>query len=169
MRSGYSPLQKSLHWLTVVLIVAQWWTSAAIYRTHAHNPLGVGPDPIDLFEHELHVYGGLFILGLTVLRLSIRWRTGVPALPEGLSPASERLARWGHAGLYLVLFGLTTTGIVASYVWFGMGRVHEFLVKALYGLVFLHVGATIWHEVVDHVPILRRMAFSRGTDGAREK
>lgn len=169
MRSGYSSLQKSLHWLTVLLIVAQWWTSAAIYRTHAHNPLGVQPDPIDLLEHKLHIYGGVLILGLTVLRLAIRWRTGVPPLPAGLSPASERLSQWGHAGLYLILFGLTTTGLVTSYVWFGMGRVHELLVKGLYGLVILHVGATIWHEVVDRVSILRRMVPSRWMDGAGER
>lgn len=169
MRSGYSPLQKFLHWLTVLLIIAQWWTSAAIYRTHAHNPFGVQPDPIDLFEHKLHIYGGLLILALTILRLVIRWRTGVPALPDGLSSASEWLARWGHAGLYLILFGLTATGIVTSYLWFGMGRVHELLVKGLYGLVLLHVGATIWHEVVDSVSILRRMVPSRWMDGAGEK
>ncbi len=158
MRSGYSPLQKSLHWLTVLLVVAQWWTSAAIYRTHAHDPFGVGPDPIDLIEHKLHIYGGLLILGLTILRLAVRWRTGVPALPAGLSLASGRLAHWGHAGLYLVLFGLTATGVVTSYFWFGMGKVHELLVKGLYGLVFLHVAATIWHEFVDRIAILHRMA-----------
>ena len=103
MRSGYSPLQKSLHWLTVLLVVAQWWTSAAIYRTHAHDPFGVGPDPIDLIEHKLHIYGGLLILGLTILRTE----KGGKDDKEGLVEFSAKFRAEGkeHEHLETAIFG----------------------------------------------------------------
>lgn len=52
----YLPIQKLIFWLPVVLIVSRWWTSAAIYRTHEPDPLGIKANPVDLFEHKLHIY-----------------------------------------------------------------------------------------------------------------
>ena len=56
-----------------------------------------------------------------------------------------------------MLAGLVLTGLIASYLWFPMSRVHGALVKALYGLILLHVGAVILHDVVHRAGLLRRM------------
>ncbi len=153
----YLPIQKLIHWLTVALIVSQWWTSAAIYRTHAPNPLGMKPNPVDLFEHKLHIYTGLFIAVMTAGRLAIRWHYGTPSLPADVNALSRKIARAVHIGFYATLLSLGASGFVTSYIWFGMGIVHQLMVKLLYLLAFFHIGGTIVHVASGHADILMRM------------
>ncbi len=154
---GYLPIQKLIHWLTVALIVIQWWTSAAIYRTHAPNPLGMKPNPVDLFEHKLHIYTGLFIAAMTVPRFAIRWHYGTPSLPADVNALNRKMARAVHIGFYVTLVSLGASGFITSYLWFGMGIVHQLIVKLLYLLAFLHIGGAIIHVASGHADILMRM------------
>lgn len=157
----YLPIQKLIHWLTVVLIVSQWWTSAAIYRTHAPNPLGMKANPVDLFEHNLHIFTGLFIAAMTVGRFAIRWRYGTPSLPADVNAPSRKLARAVHIGFYVTLVSLGASGFITSYLWFGMGIVHQLLVKLLYLLALLHIGGAVIHAASGHADILMRMLPSK--------
>ncbi|SEE38093.1 cytochrome b561 [Rhizobiales bacterium GAS188] len=155
--TGYTALQKSLHWATVLMIALQWWTSGAVLRTHEFHPLGHRPDPADLFLHKVHIYGGVAVLGLVGARLFLRWRHGTPLPPPMLSARVASLARSAHVILYAVLTGLVLTGLITTYFWFGMGRVHKGLVTVLYVMVTVHVGAVIWHDFVQRIGLLRRM------------
>lgn len=154
---GYLPIQKLIHWLTVALIVSQWWTSAAIYRTHEPNPLGMKPNPVDLFEHKLHIYTGVFIAAMTVLRFAIRWYFGTPSLPVDVNALSQKMARTVHIGFYVTLLSLAASGFITSYLWFGMGIVHQLLVKLLYLLAILHIGGAIIHIASGHMDIVKSM------------
>ena len=154
---AYTPTQKLLHWTTAVLVLLQWWTSSAVLRTHQLHPLWQRPDPRDLFLHKLHVYGGLAVLGVVGARLILRWRKGSPQPPLRLSPRVATIAALAHFGLYAVLLGLVFSGLVTTYLWFGMSQFHKGFVMALYGLLMLHVGAIIWHDCVRRLGVIKRM------------
>ena len=154
----YSPLRRALHWITVLLILSQWWTSRAVLSTHEHHGMpGHVPDATDMLLHRFHVLGGLAVLVVVMLRLALRLSAGEATLPAAIPGWARTWSRPAHLALYAVLAGLVLTGLIASYLWFPMSRVHGALVKALYGLILLHVGAVILHDVVHRAGLLRRM------------
>jgi cytochrome b561 len=155
--TAYSSLQAGAHWLTALLLVAQWYTSSGVLRTHAMHPIYWKPDPYDVLLHRLHIYGGVTILALVALRIFLRWRIGVPDAPANLPRWSVTLARPAHVSMYVVLIGLSLTGLVTTYVWFGINPAHRLLVNILYVLVSLHVAAAVWHDLIHRAGLTARM------------
>jgi cytochrome b561 len=167
--SSYSSLQAGAHWLTALLVVAQWYTSGGVLRTHQMQPIYWKPDPYDVLLHRLHIYGGVAILALVVLRIFLRWQIGIPAAPANLPRWSVTLARPAHVAMYVVLAGLSLTGLVTTYVWFGMSSVHRLLVNILYVLVSLHVAAALWHDVAHRAGLNARMMPERFRRALRQR
>ena len=64
--------------------------------------------------HALHKQIGVFVLLLAVLRLGYRLKTGVPALPSTMPDWEQRLAHWGHLGLYGLMVLIPIMGIAMS-------------------------------------------------------
>ena len=157
MRLTYSAAQKALHWASVLLIIGLWWTSRAVLRTHEIHTIGHHVDPGDLFQHKLHVYGGVLMLGLVVARLALRHRLGTPALPPAIPGWSANSAKFAYFLIYATLISLTLTGLVTTYFWFGMSVAHRALVYGLYGLIALHLSAVFFHDVFHGAGLLRRM------------
>ena len=157
MTTGYSVSQKALHWAAVVLFALQWWTSRAVLRTHQPHLLGHSVDPSDPLLHKPHIYGGIAMLALVACRLMLRMRRCVPPLPLTVPHWAAATARWTHVTMYAMLIGLTATGLITPYVWFGMGIAHRALVYGLYLLIGAHILAVIWHDAFRRVGILRRM------------
>lgn len=153
----YSTAQMLLHWATVLLLVSQWWTSRAILRTHEMHGLIHKIDPFDLVLHKLHIYGGVVLLALVGTRLALRWRFGVPPLPSAVPAWSVISAKAAYGLIYVTLISLVLTGLVTTYVWFGMSIAHRALVYGLYVFVTLHVSAVVWHDVRHGAGLLRRM------------
>ena len=153
----YSSAQKALHWATVLLIISLWWTSRAVLRTHEIHLIGHHANQGDLFQHKLHVYGGVLMLGLVAARLVLRYRLGTPPLPPAIPGWSAKAAKLAYFLVYSTLFGLTLTGLVTTYLWFGMSVAHRALVYTLYALAALHVSAVIWHDTFHRAGLLRRM------------
>ena len=85
MRTQYSFLQKSLHWATVLLLLAQWWTGRAVLRTHNAHAVGQQIEPSDLILHKLHTFGGVLILLVVACRLMLRFREGAPPPTSAIS------------------------------------------------------------------------------------
>jgi cytochrome b561 len=140
----YSNLQIALHWAVVVLVIEQYFTSAAVLRTHAYRPLGRPADPFDLTLHSVHTRVGFFIFVLVALRLLLRAAWGAPEWREPLPPWRRRLAVGAQSGLYVVLLGQAATGAIATYLWWPMNVVHRALFWALVALLALHLcGATL--------------------------
>jgi cytochrome b561 len=67
-----------LHWAVVLLVIEQYFTSAAILRVHTYRPLGRPADPFDLTSHSVHTRIGLLIFVLVALRLLLRLVWGAP-------------------------------------------------------------------------------------------
>lgn len=91
---GYSRLQVALHWVVVLLVIEQWYTSQAIVRTH--NPF-LRPSDTDLVLHAMHNYAGVLLGTLMAVRIGLRWVQRHPIRTD--SPGwQERLSRAVHGG-----------------------------------------------------------------------
>lgn len=168
----HSPALRVLHWATLTLLLVAfgliWWRE--------------GLDDSDLRRSVLawHLTAGLFVLGLTLLRLTFR-STG-PALPQhaGLSSTERKASSAVHFFLYGLLIGIPVMGYLAVTT---RGRApgmfdalqlptmternrdlaevlqgwHEWLAFALLALVALHLLGALFHHWVRKDGVLRSM------------
>jgi cytochrome b561 len=173
---GYTGTAKTLHWLIVALLIAQFifaWTMPHIRRNTPVSTL-----------ISLHFTFGIIILAVAVVRLAWRLTRGEPAPEDGLPPWQRQSARIVHWLLYLLLFVIPILGwINASFrgmpiVMFGLelpmlvarrapgwgwtGDVHGLLANyGLLALVGLHVLAALYHYFWRRDGVLQRMLPGR--------
>jgi cytochrome b561 len=170
--TGYTGTAKSLHWLIVALIIAQFifaWIMPDIGRN----------TPVTTVI-SLHFSFGIIILLVAIVRLAWRATHGEPAPEDSVPPWQTASARVLHWLLYLLLFVIPILGWMnASWrgmpiVMFGLelpkllptrapgfgwtGDVHMLL--AYYGmltLIGLHVAAGLYHYFWRRDGVLQRM------------
>lgn len=162
-----------IHWLTVLLVLAQLY----IGFTFADMPRG--PARGELFVWHKTV--GATILVLSLIRLAWRLTHKPPPFPEDLPRWERQLAVWNHRAFYALLILLPLTGLATV----SAGRsgttnlvggiplplipgipdpagdafagTHELLVFVTLALVVLHVGAALKHQFVDRARAAGRM------------
>ena len=105
-----------------------------------------------------HVFGGLLILILVVLRLYIRLKRGAPPLPENEPAVLKFAAHATHWGLYGLLILMPVSGAMA---WFGgnlqAAQVHSVLRVVFLVLILLHIGGALFQSFVLKSDVMRRM------------
>lgn len=173
MKSTYSSVAKSLHWLILGLLIVQFvlaWTMPHIGRNTPLTTL-----------IELHFSFGVLILFVVVIRLIWRITHDEPPPEAGVPPWQHQSAQIVHWLLYLLLFVVPILGwmnanwrgypvtlfdlfqmpkIVATRQpgWDWTGDVHGFLANyAMLALVGLHVAAALYHYVIRRDRVLQRM------------
>ena len=104
--------------------------------------LGHKIDPVDLTLHKLHIYGGVAVPVMVACRMALRGRQGAPPWPEGIPRRFGGLAQAAHFVMYATLTGLVITGLITTYLWFGMNVVH----RVLFYLLYLLVGVGLCHD-----------------------
>ena len=170
--SGYTGTAKALHWLIVLLLIAQFtfaWTMPHIGRNTPVTTL-----------INLHFTFGVIILAVAIVRLGWRLTHREPPPEDGLPPWQNLTAHIVHYLLYALLFAIPVLGwINASWrgmpiVMFGLelpqlvatrapgwgwtGDVHGLMSNYLMlALVGLHVVAALYHHYVLHDGVLKRM------------
>ncbi|HET9716911.1 MAG TPA: cytochrome b [Pseudolabrys sp.] len=168
----YTSTAKTLHWLVVGLLAAQFifaWTMPHIGR---NTPVAT--------LISLHFTFGIIILAVAVIRLAWRATHAEPMPLEGLPPWQVQTARFVHWSLYALLFVIPVLGwINASWrgmpvVMFGLelprlvgvrssgwrwtGDVHIILANyVMLTLVGLHVLAGLYHYFIRRDRVLQRM------------
>jgi cytochrome b561 len=170
--AAYTSTAKSLHWLILALLIAQFTVALAM----PHIGRNTRPDTLI----NLHLSIGVLILAVAIVRLAWRVTHREPEPEDGVPPWQTLSARFVHWLLYLLLFALPILGwINASWrgfpvVMFGLelpklvatrapgwgwtGDVHTLL--AYFGmltLVVLHVAAVLYHYFVRRDRVLQRM------------
>ena len=129
---------------------------------------------------DRHVWVGLLILGLVVIRVLWRLAHPPPALPAAI-PEWQRSAATGlHRLFYAILLVLPVSGYVLwAWIgkpldWFGIlpipilftggddetlrsiaGYTHIFAGYALIVMIAAHIGAALWHEFVVRDRLIR--------------
>ena len=173
---AYTPTAKALHWTIVLLVTAQFVTALAMPDIGPHTQ----PDT----WISLHFSIGVLILAVMAVRLVHRLMYPVP-LEASQAPAWERfVALLTHRLFYLILlvgpllgwasasahrltvslFGLVTLPAIAAPKarWaLTAGDVHATAMWVLLALVAMHAAAALYHHVVRHDSILRRMLPSK--------
>jgi cytochrome b561 len=162
-----------LHWLVLVLLVAQYivgWTMPHIGRNTPVTTL-----------ISLHFSIGVLILGVIVVRLIWRIIHGEPAPEAGVPLWQVRSARVVHGLLYLLLVVVPLLGwLNASYRgmpitffelvrvpqligahaagWAWTGDTHVLVAEyAILPLVGLHIAAALYHYFIRRDRVLQRM------------
>jgi cytochrome b561 len=154
---GYSAAQIALHWVIAVLVVFQLIFGEAIEEA-AEALEESGTIPPDLaFSANLHVYAGVTILVLAVIRLILRLGHGAPAAPVGTSRLQELFASAIHWIFYLMLIGVPITGLVAWFVTPVAGEFHTLAKPVFIVLILVHLAGVVFHQFVGKEPVAQRM------------
>ncbi len=172
MTTGYTGTAKALHWIIVLLLIAQFvfaWTMPHIGRNTPVTTL-----------ISLHFTFGIIILAVAIVRLIWRATHAEPPPEDGLPPWQRQTARLVHWLLYgllfvvpilgwinaswrgmpIVMFGLELPQLVGTRApgWQWTGHWHVLLAEyAMLGLVGLHVLAALYHYFVRRDGVLQRM------------
>jgi cytochrome b561 len=128
---------------------------------------GIESQQLELFALRLHVLLGAVVLALTALRLIWRWMDESPGPLPGLSPLHRRLVGAIHALLYLILGGLSISGLVLL-IQSGLGAIllglssepipanlseylprkaHALEARVYIALLLAHLGGVIVHQL----------------------
>jgi cytochrome b561 len=177
-RRHFTPLQRLLHWLMAICILAMLFIGVGMVST-------VKPTCLTLVS--IHKPLGIAILVLALLRLALRLVRGAPALPADL-PAPMKLAAQGsHYALYALMIVMPLLGwgmlSAAAYpvVLFGawhlpailpqsdslhtlLWNAHFYLAFAFFALILMHVAAALFHALVRRDGVFETMASVSASD-----
>ena len=170
--ASYDPIARGLHWLTVLLVLAEYIVGSLMPHIRLGTPFVL---PIRL---HLALGSGLVLVVLA----RILWRlTHRPPPPPVLLPWQKRLADATHFLLYLTLilmplagwasasahgypvraFGILPLPALVAYrarIGFRLGDIHaDILYWILLALIALHIGAALYHRFVQRDSVLARM------------
>lgn len=168
----FSPVQRLLHWLMALCILAMLFIGVGMVST-------VAPAYVALVT--THKTLGIAILLLAVIRLGIRLRQGAPPLPADLPEPMRLAAHLSHWALYALMIGMPLIGwammSAAAYpiVLYGGFRLppilpastamhtllwnaHFYLAFAFFALVMAHLAAALFHLLVRRDGVFQTMA-----------
>lgn len=159
----YSTSMRLLHWAMAAVIISL--TVVGIYMT------GLDDSPGKFQIYGLHKAFGVIALLLIAVRIAVRAKSTVPALPSTLSKAQQAAAHWGHRALYLLMvlmpvsgyvmsaahpkqygvsfFGLALPNLPPSEFWAGLAhQVHGVGSYLLVAVLIAHIAGVVKHKLV---------------------
>jgi cytochrome b561 len=171
-RQRFTLLQRLLHWLMAVCILAMLFIGVGMVST-------VMPKYLTLVS--IHKPLGIVILLLALIRLVVRLIYGAPPLPADLPEPMKLAAYLSHLAFYLLMIGMPLIGwamlSAASYpvVLFGavhlpsilplsdrlhtlLWNAHFYLAFAFFALILLHLAAALFHGLVRRDGVFEAMA-----------
>jgi cytochrome b561 len=161
------------HWLTVLLVAAQW------LGAHTIDWFPRGALRID--ARSVHIVIGVGLAVVIVLRLAGRWGKG-----RKLPPADKGVLRWAatlvHGLLYVLLIAVVTLGLLNAWArgdnlfnLFSLpklavgkdvkgliGDLHGLCANAILVVAGGHAAAALWHQYVRRDGVLARMIPALG-------
>jgi cytochrome b561 len=169
---SFTALQRLLHWLMAVCILAMFFIGVGMVST-------VMPKYLPLIA--IHKSLGIAILVLVLIRLAVRLWYGAPALPADLPEPMKLAAYLSHYALYALMIAMPLLGwamlSAAAYpvVVFGntvlpailpqsdslhtlLWGAHFYLAFAFFALVLMHVAAALFHALIRRDGVFDAMA-----------
>ena len=171
----FSPLQRGLHWLMAIMVIAMLFIGIGMVSS-------LHPRFLTLIA--IHKPLGIAILVLAVLRLALRLRRGAPPLPADLPWWQAAAAKASHVLLYTLLIVMPLIGwsmlSAGGYpiVLYGsihlpqimphddalhaiLRSAHTWLACLLFATILLHVAAALFHGLVRRDGVFQSMASWR--------
>jgi cytochrome b561 len=174
---GYGLVTKTLHWLTLFALAAQFvigyvmddggggrgrgrGRSGESGRGRGRGgeddlSLGLGADDDVLIT--VHVGLGLSILTLALLRILWRRATPLPPWAPGLSARERLVATWTERALYACLLLIPASGLLLLLVGDDLLALHVTTHVLLFVAVSVHVGLILKHQLIMGDRLLHRM------------
>lgn len=171
-RKRFTAPQRLLHWLMAICILSMLFIGVGMVST-------VTPQYLTLVQ--IHKPLGIAILVLALIRLSLRFIYGSPALPPDLPEPIKLAANLSQYILYALMIGMPLIGwgmlSAASYpvVLFGsvhlpsilpvspslhtlLWHAHYYLAFAFFATILMHVAAILFHKLIRNDGIFETMA-----------
>lgn len=153
-KTSYSGLQIALHWAIALLIGANYLISEGMGRfldKHLEGEAVSGLTP------NFHVYAGVAVLVLALVRLVLRATTGAPA-PISEGSVMDLAAVWAHRALYVLMILVPALGASAWYLGIEeAGDLHELTMNIMMIIAGVHALGALFHQFVLKDGLLRRM------------
>lgn len=168
----YTLSMRVVHWIMSLLIIIL--LGVGLWMTGLPNDY---PGKYDYYA--LHKSFGVVALVLVLLRLSIRMRSQIPALPKKIIKFDANLSKITILVLYICMFAMPLSGYLMSNFagypvpFFGMElpsfveknpdvakffrEVHGYAGYTLIVMILLHVAGSVKHLAVEKVNLFRRM------------
>lgn len=153
---SYNVFQIFLHWAIAALIVANYFISEGMGHMldqHIDNPTS-SPSWVG----DFHVYVGVTVLSLVVIRLLVRLFSTAPELKSSGNSTLDKLSKWVHHTLYLLMFLVPALGATC---WFlkidALGDIHVITMNIMMSLILLHAFAALFHQYVLKDDLILRM------------
>jgi cytochrome b561 len=171
-RQRFTPLQRLLHWLMAICILAMLFIGVGMVST-------IMPKYLTLVA--IHKPLGIAILVLALVRLAVRLRHGAPSLPADLPEPMKLAAYLSHYAFYVLMIGMPLIGwgmlSAAAYPVVLFGRVHLpailprsdslhallwnahfYLAFVFFALILLHIAAALFHALIRRDGVFDAMA-----------
>ncbi len=152
MSKGYTSLQIALHWVIALGVLFNYIVSEGMEDALDQR---LGGQDVTVSIAPFHVWVGVALLVLVVIRIAVRLTSGAPAPEAGILGLFSRLA---HGALYLLILLVPLGG---GLTWFAgidaLGEVHALMANLLVIVAALHAVAGLYHGLVLKDGILRRM------------
>jgi cytochrome b561 len=168
----FTPLQRALHWLMAVCVLAMLFIGVGMVST-------VAPSYLTLVN--VHEPLGIAILILALIRLAVRLRYGAPPLPVDLPEPMKLAAHLSHYALYALMIAMPLIGwamlSAAEYpvvlwpsVWLpqilpqnetlhtALWNAHFYLAFIFFGVILMHVAAALFHALIRRDGVFDAMA-----------
>jgi cytochrome b561 len=180
VRRRFTVLQRVLHWLMAVCILAMLFIGVGMVSTVM---------PKYLAFISIHKPLGIAVLVLALVRLVVRLGYGAPPLPVDLPEPMKRAAQLSHYAFYVLMIGMPLIGwgmlSAAAYpvVLFGgvhlpailpqsgslhalLWDAHFYLAFVFFALILLHVAAALFHALIRRDGVFEAMAPVSTYDGS---
>jgi cytochrome b561 len=172
VRTRFTVVQRILHWLMAICILAMLFIGVGMVST-------VMPKYLTLVS--IHKPLGIAVLVLALIRLGVRLVHGAPPLPLDLPEPMKLAAHLSHYAFYALMIGMPLIGwgmlSAAAYpvVLFGgvhlpailpqsdslhtlLWNAHFYLAFAFFALILLHLAAALFHALIRRDGVFEAMA-----------
>ena len=154
-RNGYSTMQIGLHWGIAALVLFNYVVSDGMGDA-LDGMVKAGGSPVA--NAGRHVWAGVAVLALVVVRLATRLIGGAPETVGDPASLMTRAAGLSHFLLYALMLAVPVGGALT---WFAgvdaAGELHVLAANALMILAGLHAAAALMHHFVLKDDTLMRM------------
>jgi cytochrome b561 len=156
MLTGYTRTQIAIHWAVGVLILINYFLGEGVGRQLDAKLDG------QAYTTPWHIWIGLAVLALVVLRLAVRFAQGSPETGGVPGSLTQKLGGLSHLLLYVLMVGVPFGGALVWYQGFEvLGDPHALAGNVLMGLAGLHALAALYHQYVVKDGLLLRMMRPR--------
>jgi len=178
----FAPLQRALHWLMAICILAMLFIGVGMASTVARDYLRLV---------SIHKTVGVAILVLALIRLAVRLRLGSPPLPADLPEPMKLGAYLSHYALYGLMIAMPllgwaqlSAGAYPVVLWGGfwlppiaphsdslhtaLWNAHFYLAFVFFAVILLHIAAALFHLLVRRDGVFEAMGPELIRDEVRQ-